>query len=222
MIELILTDLDGTLTMDRGTYLLDTRAIEALRRAERAGIRVALVSGNSYPVLRGLYNYLGITGGIVAENGCFVYYNFQTERVCETIPRSVVEDFRNKFNLRESWQNEFRKSDFGFTPAQITPEIKAWADERGLVVQSSGYALHLAGKPGGKGAGVKRLLELVGVQSEKVGAIGDSRTDIEMFTYAKVKAAVGNADPDLVKEANVKLKLKSGAGFTEFIEMILG
>ncbi|MCH1770595.1 MULTISPECIES: phosphoglycolate phosphatase [Metallosphaera] len=221
MIKLLLTDLDGTLTEDRGTYVVDIDAIKALRRAEKAGIRVALVSGNSYPVLRGLHNYLGLSGGLVAENGCFVFHGGVTFRVCETVPREVVSEFAKTFNLRESWQNEFRRSDFGFTPAELKDEMIKWAEERGLVVQSSGYALHLSGKPGGKGAGVRKLLELANVKREETGAIGDSRTDIEMFREAGITAAVSNADPELKRVASISLKLKSGAGVMEFIDMLL-
>ncbi|WP_238024829.1 phosphoglycolate phosphatase [Metallosphaera javensis (ex Hofmann et al. 2022)] len=221
MIKMLLTDLDGTLTEDRGTYVVDIDAIRALRRAEKAGIKVALVSGNSYPVLRGLHNYLGLTGGVVAENGCFVFYKGVTYRVCETLSRDIVSEFAKVFNLKESWQNEFRKSDFGFTPAELKDEMIKWAEERGLVVQSSGYALHLSGKPGGKGAGVRKLLELAKVTKEETGAIGDSRTDVEMFREAGITAAVSNADPELKKVASISLKLKSGAGVMEFIEMLL-
>jgi HAD superfamily hydrolase (TIGR01484 family) len=93
-VRVILTDLDGTLTEDRGSYLLNLEAIEVLRKAEAKGIKVALVSGNSYPVLRGLYNYLGFSGGVVAENGCLVYYQGNIFPVCTPLPKVLVEEFR--------------------------------------------------------------------------------------------------------------------------------
>ncbi|MEM4046586.1 MAG: phosphoglycolate phosphatase [Metallosphaera sp.] len=221
MIRLLLTDLDGTITIDRGSYILDLNAIESLRRAEKSGIKVAIVSGNSYPVLRGLQNYLGFSGGIVAENGCLVFYQGVTIRTCEVVPRSLVSEFAKTFNLKESWQNEFRKSDFGYTPAIITDEMIEWANQRGLMISSSGYALHLSGKPGGKGVGVRKLLDIMNLNENQVAAIGDSKTDVDMFKYAAIKAAVSNADQDLIKSANVVLKLKSGNGITELVNMLL-
>jgi phosphoglycolate phosphatase len=219
-VRVILTDLDGTLTEDRGSYLLNLEAIEALRKAEAKGIKVALVSGNSYPVLRGLYNYLGFSGGVVAENGCLVYYQGNIFPVCTPLPKVLVEEFRDKFKLKESWQNEYRRYDFGFTPPVITDDMRKWAEEKGVTIQSSGYALHISGRPGGKGAGVKKLLNLLGVKSEDVAAIGDSATDIEMLEIAGVRVAVANADENLKRVANFTLKLKSGDGVKEFIDSL--
>jgi len=45
--------LDGTITINRKTYKVYLPAINALRKVERRGIEVALVSGNSIQVLRG-------------------------------------------------------------------------------------------------------------------------------------------------------------------------
>ncbi len=150
-----------------------------------------------------------------------MFYSGNSIITCDTVPRRLIDEFKAIFNLKESWQNEFRKADFGFTPAEINNEMIKWASERDLVVQSSGYALHLSGKPGGKGVGVRKLLELHGIVREEVAAIGDSKTDIEMFEYATIRGAVANADPALLKVSNVTLKLKSGRGVTEFIDMIL-
>ncbi len=221
MIKLILTDLDGTLTEDRGVYRLDLGAIEAIRKAQDAGIKVALVSGNSYPVLRGLYNYLGFNGGIVAENGCVVFYGGMRLEVCKRMEKGILEEFRRKFSLRDSWQNEFRCCDFGFTPANLNGEMLKWAEERGVYVSSSGYAVHVAMKPAGKGVGVRKLVELHGLKPEEVAAIGDSLTDLEMFREVGLRVAVGNADEKLKAEADIVLNLKSGDGVKEFISSLL-
>ncbi|MEM3949310.1 HAD hydrolase family protein, partial [Saccharolobus sp.] len=65
MIKLVLMDLDGTLTEDRDSTRIDLDAIYAIRLLQEKGIKVGLVSGNSYPILRGLYTYLYLDGGIV-------------------------------------------------------------------------------------------------------------------------------------------------------------
>jgi Cof subfamily protein (haloacid dehalogenase superfamily) len=54
--------------------------------------------------------------------------------------------------------------------------------------------------PGGmhKAAGLKRLLELLGVKPEEAAAFGDGFNDLEMLEYVGVGIAMGNA-PDRVK-----------------------
>lgn len=220
MIKLILADLDGTLTEDKGVYKISIEALEALRRAENMGIKIALVSGNSYPVLRGLHNYLGITGGVVAENGCIVYYGKKV-KLCKKIDICILNEFREKFKLKDSWQNEYRECDFGFIPANLTEEMIRWAKDKNVYINTSGYAVHIALNPAGKSVGVRKLLELHGLKKEEVAAIGDSLTDIDMFKEAGLRAAVGNADEKLKKEADVILNLKSGNGVKEFINYIM-
>lgn len=220
MIKLVLTDLDGTLTEDRGIYKVSLDAIKYLRLLEERGIKVALVSGNSYPVLRGLHNYLGFSGGVVAENGCVVFYK-QKIRVCKPMDRQILEEFKEKFKLKDSWQNDYRECDFGFTPPDITEEMIKWAEEKGLYINSSGYALHIAFKPAGKMVGVRKLIELHGVKKEEVIGIGDSLTDLDMFKEVGIRVAVGNAEEELKKEADIILNLKSGEGVKELVTMIL-
>lgn len=220
MIKLVLTDLDGTLTEDRGTSKIYLEAISSLRLLEQRGIKIALVSGNSYPVIRGLTTYLGFSGGLVAENGCIIYYK-QKITVCKKMDKQIINEFKERFNLKDSWQNEYRECDFGFTPSKMTEEMKKWAREKGLYINSSGYAVHIAFNPAGKAIGVKKLIELQNLDKDEVAAIGDSLTDIDMFTEAGVRVAVGNSDEELKQRANLILNLKSGEGVREFVKMLL-
>ncbi|AWR97106.1 phosphoglycolate phosphatase [Acidianus sulfidivorans JP7] len=220
MIKLILTDLDGTLTLDKGTFKVNLDAIDALRRLEDNGIKIAIVSGNSYPVIRGLTTYFGFSGGFVAENGCVVHYR-QKLTVCKKMDKNLVKEFKEKFNVKDSWQNEYRECDFGFSPPNITDEMKKWAEEKGLYINSSGYAVHIALKPAGKSLGVRKLIELHNLNKEEVAAIGDSLTDIDMFNEVGLKVAVSNSDDKLKEKANLILNLKSGEGVKEFATMIM-
>lgn len=220
MIKLVLSDLDGTLTEDRGIFRISLDAISYLRLLEERGIKVAIVSGNSYPVIRGLTTYLGFTGGFVAENGCIAYYK-QKITLCRRMDKRLLTEFRDKFGLRDSWQNEYRECDFGFTPARITEEMRKWAREKGLYISSSGYAVHIAFEPAGKAIGVRKLIELHGLDKSEVVAIGDSLTDVDMFNEVGLKVAVGNSDEELKKKADLVLNLKSGEGVKQFVKMLL-
>jgi hydroxymethylpyrimidine pyrophosphatase-like HAD family hydrolase len=69
--------------------------------------------------------------------------------------------------------------------------------------------------------GVRKLIELHGVKKEEVIGIGDSLTDLDMFKEVGIKVAVGNAEEELKKEADIILNLKSGEGVKELVTMIL-
>ncbi len=114
-----------------------------------------------------------------------------------------------------------RECDFGFTPANLTEEMIRWAKDKNVYINTSGYAIHIALNPAGKSVGVRKLIELHGLKKEEVAAVGDSLTDIDMFKEAGLRAAVGNADEKLKKEADIVLNLKSGNGVKEFINYIM-
>lgn len=221
MIKLLLLDLDGTLTEDRNSTAIDIDAINAIRTLQNNGIKVGLVSGNSYPVLRGLYTYLNLNGGFVAENGCIVFFEEQKYRVCKIMDKNILNEFKFLFKLKDTWQNDYRECDFGFTPAILTDAMVEWAKNMGLYIRSSGYAVHIAYKPAGKGVGVKKLLELQGLRKEEVAAIGDSLTDVEFFNEVGLKVAVGNADEELKSIADFITTNKSGKGVKEFVTKLL-
>jgi phosphoglycolate phosphatase (TIGR01487 family) len=220
MIKLVLMDLDGTLTEDRDSTRIDLDAIYAIRLLQEKRIKVGLVSGNSYPILRGLYTYLYLDGGIVAENGCIVFYK-EKYRLCKQMDKSLVIEFKSLFKLRDTWQNKYRECDFGFVPAKLTDEMINWAKEKNLYIKSSGYAVHIAYNAAGKSVGVEKLLQLQGLKKEDVAAIGDSSTDIELFQQVGFKVAVGNADDELKDIADYITSNKSGKGVREFVDKLL-
>ncbi|RLG75231.1 MAG: phosphoglycolate phosphatase, partial [Thermoprotei archaeon] len=57
-IKAIVTDIDGTLTINREDYRLEIKAIKAIRKAENNGIPIVLVSGNALPVVVSLSTYI--------------------------------------------------------------------------------------------------------------------------------------------------------------------
>ncbi|BFH74445.1 phosphoglycolate phosphatase [Sulfurisphaera javensis] len=221
MIKLVLTDVDGTLTTDRDTYEIDLDAIEILRLLEKRGVKVGLVSGNSYPVLRGLYTYFNFHGGLVAENGCVVYYNNNMVKVCEEIDKNLALEFEREFKVRNSWQNEFKYCDLSFTPPLLPENMISWAKERNLYIKTSGYAIHISRSLSGKGIGVRKLIELHGLDKSEVLGIGDSNTDIEFLQEVGFKVVVGNGDKEVKKIADYITFNKSGKGVVEIITKLL-
>lgn len=219
--KLLLADLDGTITLSRDSYKLGLKTVEVLRELEANGIKVGLVSGNSYPVLRGLATYLGLTGGVVAENGCVVYYSGNLVPVCEKLDRSLAVEFAAKFGLKESWQNDFRNYEFAFSPPNVTKEMRRWAEEKGLYIKSSGYAIHISKNREGKAVGVRKLIEMLGLNRNQVVGVGDSDTDVEFLKEVGIKVAVANADESLKSVSDFITKRPSSEGVRELAELIL-
>jgi len=222
-IMMVAADIDGTLTRRRGDLLLSLEAVTAVRRLEGAGIRVSLVSGNSLPVTAGLARYLGATGPSVAENGCVVFWEGRIIHVCKGRPPEDLVQELLELGLEESWQNQFRFHDLAFRvrDPSILPKAVSIVERYGFAAVSSGYALHVQPRGGGKGEGVKVVARLLGVPLEKVAAVGDGENDIPMLLIAGFSACPADADPKVRELVDYVASKPGGEGFAEIASRIL-
>jgi phosphoglycolate phosphatase (TIGR01487 family) len=226
-------DIDGTLTERRalGEFTLSLEAVEAIRRAEKAGIRVMLVTGNSAYIVGGVARYVGARGPHVAENGCVVFQSGRIISVCRDTARRAARVVEEELAglLTPSWQNPCRLHDYAFIPVKcsnmekIMELVKRVLEERGIRVKVgfSGYAIHLRPLDGSKGLGLRYAIKLAGLNPSCVIAVGDSALDAEMAEAGVILAAVGNADEELKKKADIILPGESGAAVRTLIEAIL-
>ncbi|ABM80367.1 phosphoglycolate phosphatase [Hyperthermus butylicus] len=225
-------DIDGTLTEKKrlGEFNISLEAVEAVRRAEAAGIPVMLVTGNSVYVVAGVARYIGASGPHVAENGCIVYDNGTIYRVCRDTARRAARLIEEELAgvLKPSWQNPCRLHDYAFIPKLLEPgealeAVKRVLSSRGINVKVgfSGYAIHLRPVDASKGRGLKLALKLRGLEPDCVVAVGDSVIDLEMKDAGVILAAVGNADEKLKKNADIVLPGESGRSVKALIDAIL-
>ncbi len=228
-------DIDGTLTERRrqGDFLLDLEAVRLIRVVEGLGVRVLLVTGNSAPVVAGLGRYLGASGPHVAENGCVVYTRGRVWHACRETARPAARAIEEELSwlLEPSWQNSCRLHDYAFLargrgvdPAGLVSEAERVLRERGLRARlsSSGYALHVRPVDASKGRGLAVAAALAGLDTGCMVAVGDSGIDVEMKPPAAVLAAVGNADEELKRRADLVLPGPSGAGLRVLLEAVAG
>ncbi len=233
-IKVVATDVDGTLTVDRGKYLIHRDVIDAIRELEKNNIKIILVSGNTIPVLFGLSRYIGTSGPVVGENGCLVGYKGEIIPVCSKSTKELVGLILEEFGeeLTPSWQNRYREYDYAFRPKirslevhrELTERIKRFLKERKITwakVVSSGFAIHLIPVDAGKGRGLLKALEIIGVKKAEVVGIGDGANDIEMYDAVGLRVAVANADELLKKHADIILDEPSGKGFAKLARLIL-
>ena len=216
-------DVDGTLTIDRGVFTLDLDVVHLLRKLRDMGVHIILVTGNSVPVVAGLARYLGFEESPqVAENGCMVFYKGSRMRTC-------LEDVSHAARLVEeklshlvypSWQNIYRHCDYAFNvregvdPYTALEEVRRLLETvgaRNIGIGFSGYAIHVRPSCASKARGLLKALETIGVTPDRVIAVGDSAMDAELKQASAVLAAVGNADKELKKNADIILPGKSAS-----------
>lgn len=234
-IKIIFVDIDGTLTIDRDSYLLDMEAVAALREAASRGIKVSLVSSNAIPVVIGLSRYLGLGGPAIGESGNLIYMGKGgILRLSNRSARHVYEDLLRSFSncVEDTWQNEFRVIEFALklSPTcldrarEVVAEMREYVRKKyeGFYVRYSGYAIHVGPEEINKGVAVRRVLQLYGIDPSEAAAIGDSEMDIDMMREVGVSVAVSNADEELKAACKVVTRGPSGRGVAEFVRDILG
>jgi Cof subfamily protein (haloacid dehalogenase superfamily) len=72
-----------------------------------------------------------------------------------------------------------------------------------------------------KGAALAFLAEKHGIPRSDVMAIGDSLNDLEMIRYAGIGVAMGNARPELIKEADYVTGTNEEDGVAQAIEKFI-
>ena len=223
-IRLVAADIDGTITVRRGSLLLSQEAMIAIRLLEEAGIRVSLISGNSLPVTAGLARYVGAKGPSAGENGCVIFHNGQVIHVCKGKPPNDLVEKLVELGFKESWQNPYRHHDMAFYPPlnkDAREEGIRLAREMGYNVFDSGFAIHILPRDGGKGEGLRKIMELLKIDKNQVIAIGDGENDMPLLKAAGYSACPADADEFVKLHVNYVAKSEGGKGFAEIAKLIL-
>lgn len=229
----VFTDIDGTLTTDRRSSVLDDAALRALRDLVKNGYAVIMVSGNSLPVVRGLSLYLGLGGLAIGENGAVLFDGSKVIIECERcekikeIAKVIVQ--RAEGILEESWQNLFRICDMALRwrgasegeALSIAQEILKEIGADWVEVTTSGYAIHIHPAGCGKDRGIRKMIRALGLETRDIYCVGDAISDIPMRRACPKLVAVGNADPELKELADIVTEKPSGKGFAEFAARLI-
>ena len=228
-IEAIAVDIDGTITDD--TRKICISAIEALRKAEKAGIPTIIVTGNVVNYAYAAEVLIGCSGGIVCENGGVVFKEGENNNAVETLVEKdfvtsaedhLKEKLGEKFDIHASHDNMYRLTETVFYKTLKREELEEalkdfkYLDE--LEIYDSGFALHVTDRRVNKGTSLKYLCERNGINMENVMAIGDSQNDEDFLKQVGYKIAVGNAEDRLKEISTYTCKKKYGDGVAEAIE----
>ena len=207
-IEAIAVDIDGTITDDKRQICIS--AIEALRKAEKAGIPTIIVTGNVVNYAYAAEVLIGCSGGLVAENGGVVFKEGENNNAVETlVERDFVtsaenhlkEKLADRFDTHASHDNMYRLTETVFYKTLARKDLEDALEDfeyrDRLEIYDSGFALHVTDRRVNKGTSLRYLCERNGIDMENVMAIGDSQNDEDFLKEVGYKIAVGNADEKL-------------------------
>ncbi|WP_458404242.1 phosphoglycolate phosphatase [Methanobrevibacter sp.] len=228
-IEAIAVDIDGTITDE--TRKICISAIEALRKAEEAGIPTIIVTGNVVNYAYATEVLIGCSGGLIAENGGIVFKEGENNNAVETmVDRDFVtsaeehlkEKLGDKFSQHASHDNMYRLTETVFYKTLPREELEKALDDfeylDQLELYDSGFALHVTDKRVNKGTSLRYLCERNGINMDNVMGIGDSENDQDFLKETGYKIAVGNADDELKEISTYACEKNFGDGVAEAIE----
>ncbi len=227
-VRMIVVDVDGTLTDERG--VVRHEVIKALEDLSSAGFKVVLSSGNAFPIVAGLSYYLPVYRYAIAENGGVVGTKgwrkvLGSEEKARRARAIILERMGDV--IYESWQNCYRHVDMAFhikkgvDVEQVVSKLREMLKGLGVVVEHSGWALHVRDEKVDKGVGLLEACKDMGIKPEEVVAIGDSDTDVPMFKVAGFSIAMSNATPRLRAVASMVVSRGYYRGFLEAATYLL-
>lgn len=167
--------LNGQLVLDKEQNVLFDMPIEGKAKE----FLIEKFSDHTYPAL------------IIERDD--MYLNFVTDH---------VNDVHKIIAIARPHLREYRGGDIYQICAYLRPEEEHLVDpiKDDCVMTRWHYGgMDIIAGGGGKMSGIKRYLELTGIQREEIIAFGDAENDLDMIQFAGIGVAMGNAK-EVVKE----------------------
>jgi Cof subfamily protein (haloacid dehalogenase superfamily) len=101
--------------------------------------------------------------------------------------------------------------------ARCEEELRPVLGESASASRSQPYYLDITHPMANKGVAVVRLAALMGVPTAEIAVIGDGHNDVGMFAQCGLSIAMGNAPPDVQKQAHLVTSSNDHDGFAEAV-----
>jgi len=194
LIKAVVVDIDGTITDSK--RMIQPQGIEALRQVQQKGVAVMLSSGNVLPITFGLSIFIGLKGPVIAENGGVVSFKENVYKLnSNTLPVRAYDYLKTKVEVERLFTDRWRESEVALKrtadPKIIEEILKGWS----VVIETTGFAIHIMELGHSKMNGVRKASELIGIDTKDIAAFGDSDNDVSMLQECGVGIAVANASP---------------------------
>src|ERR1035437_4245410 len=231
-IRLVVTDIDGTITMDYDTLCPD--ALDAIRRLEKAGIPVGFCSGRFLSRLEASAHELGITGPIIAENGAVAKLSVDADLVdLDYTRRCALEGLAKLIALYGDAIDVMEDNKHRLVETTLRTPIKIAELRQQLPpdtdITDSGYMMHIAPKGISKGKTLLALLNKIdgALKKDEVLVFGDSMTDFSLFELFSNSVLITNPRIPLEERRQLEKMVKFtgeipvGHGFAQVINHFL-
>lgn len=236
-IQLIATDIDGTLTR-AGKFTREL--LESIDLLHTNGIKLLLVTGRSAGWVSAVNNYLPVVGSI-AENGG-VYFNSDGEFDFLTRIDRIEkhrQQLANRFwelqecypQIQESIDNQFRITDWTFDVASLTDlelaQIASKCQSWGYSFTFSTIQCHIKPQNQDKGVAILQVLKqyFPELEPKQIITVGDSPNDASMFDRALFPHSVGVTNiqhytSQMAHQPQYITKSPEVAGFCELVNSL--
>ncbi|WP_297535468.1 phosphoglycolate phosphatase [Thermococcus sp.] len=227
-IKAISLDIDGTITYRDRTLSID--ALKAIRLAEKLGVPVMLVTGNSVPFAEAAAVFIGTSGPVIAEDGGALSLKgegtmrkrvFLTDMDEEWILWSELKKRHPGAEL--SYSTMERKAGLVIRRTVPVEAVREIIEELGLnlVAVDSGFAIHVKKPWINKGTGIEKACEFLGIKPDEVAHVGDGENDLDAFRVVGYRVAIAQAPESLKQKADYVTEKPYGDGGAEAVVHIL-
>ena len=216
----IAVDIDGTITDKNRKICIN--AINAIRKAEKNGYPVILVTGNILCAARMVAIMVGTSGGIVGENGGIIQTR-KRELVLGNIEKCkpAYQFLKSKYEVHKTEFSDLRLSEIAIRREIDVNIVKGTVKDFDVEVYDTKFAIHLTDPLINKGKSLEMVAKDMGISPDEILAVGDSENDLEFLEVAGLKVAVSNADEELKKNIDYVTKKPYGDGTAEAIEKFI-
>jgi phosphoglycolate phosphatase len=220
-IRAVITDVDGTLTDQERRLVPEVMGV--VRRMTEAGLPVVLATGNVLPLALALHRYLGLSGPIVAENGGVLYSrhggrekveHLADRRIALAAYRRLV---RSGLPVRRLFTDRWRESEVAIEEGVSERKIRAVLRGQPILVESTGFAVHLIQRGAGKLPALRRALEPLGLAPEDCLAVGDGNNDVAMLRASAWAVSFPTGSARARQAADYVTRAPYGHGFVEAV-----
>jgi HAD superfamily hydrolase (TIGR01484 family) len=239
--KLLALDMDGTLLTEDKTVSKENRA--AIEAAERAGIKVMFATGRGIQNVETYVEDLKLEAPIITVNGSEVWAAPGKLHSRTLLDPALVKEMHaialeydtwywayavgEIFN-KERWvehidAQQWLKFGYYYEEAASLLAIRTKLESWGVLEITNSHPSNIELNPKGinKASGVRQVCEMFGFEMSQVIAMGDSLNDISMIREAGLGVAMGNAQDEVKRLADVVTVSNEEHGVAKIIEQYI-
>ncbi|WP_126451305.1 phosphoglycolate phosphatase [Sulfodiicoccus acidiphilus] len=209
---MVASDFDRTLSSEKDGFVMRREVVEEVNRFSKS-YHFVVVTGRERKYMEVLAPGLNPTAWVM-ENGALLVHKVIDVNAPSNWPsvRTLVEQTLRRRGVRYSRGEVIIYVDGGRSQ-------KLELDVKGASIEWNRNDAMIMPTGVNKGTGLTKLKEALNFQG-KVIAVGDSENDFALFKVADFKVAVGNALPEVKREADLVLDEDDGEGVKKLLKMI--